>query len=140
MGNQIPTEIISNVISILLVIVLFYKFSKHKKQLTVIQKLSALNEENTLTNADISYIKDNEKEYEEKDLKAQNLIKLLNPIFILVIGVIFIYLPLSEALLNLNAFIVAYILIQLDKINKNNTFTLLKELRKSIQKEKEVLK
>jgi uncharacterized membrane protein len=68
------------------------------------------------------------------------LIKLLNPIFILVIGVIFIYLPLSEALLNLNAFIVAYILIQLDKINKNNTFTLLKELRKSIQKEKEVLK
>jgi hypothetical protein len=138
MLNQIPTEIISNVISILLVIVLFYKFSKHKKQLTVIQKLSALNDEKVLTKTDISYIKENEKEYEEKAFKAQNLIKLLNPIFILVIGVIFIYLPLSEALLNLNAFIVAYILIQLDKINKNNTFLLLKELRKSIHEEKEV--
>jgi hypothetical protein len=138
MLNQIPTEIISNVISILLVIVLFYKFSKHKKQLTVIQKLSALNDEKILTKTDISYIKENEKEYEEKAFKAQNLIKLLNPIFILVIGVIFIYLPLSEALLNLNAFIVAYILIQLDKINKNNTFLLLKELRKSIHEEKEV--
>ncbi|MBP9491137.1 MAG: hypothetical protein KBE77_06780 [Aliarcobacter sp.] len=133
MLNQIPTEIISNVISIILVIVLFYKFLGHKKQLAVIQKLDSLNEENSLTQDDILYIQQNEKEYKEKAEKAQNLIKFLNPIFILIVGVIFIYLPFSEALLNLNAFIVAYILIQLDKINKNNTYILLKELRKSIQ-------
>lgn len=133
MLNQIPTEIISNVISIILVIVLFYKFLGHKKQLAVIQKLDSLNEENSLTQDDILYIQQNEKEYKEKAEKAQNLIKFLNPIFILIVGIIFIYLPFSEALLNLNAFIVAYILIQLDKINKNNTFILLKELRKSIQ-------
>lgn len=133
MLNQIPTEIISNVISIILVIVLFYKFLSHKKQLAVIQKLDSLNEENSLTQDDILYIQQNEKEYKEKAQKAQNLIKFLNPIFILIVGVIFIYLPFSEALLNLNAFIVAYILIQLDKINKNNTYILLKELRKSIQ-------
>lgn len=133
MLNQIPTEIISNVISIILVIVLFYKFLGHKKQLAVIQKLDSLNEENNLTQDDILYIQQNEKEYKEKAQKAQNLIKFLNPIFILIVGIIFIYLPFSEALLNLNAFIVAYILIQLDKINKNNTYILLKELRKSIQ-------
>ena len=133
MLNQIPTEIISNVISIILVIVLFYKFLGHKKQLAVIQKLDSLNEENCLTQDDILYIQQNEKEYKEKAEKAQNLIKFLNPIFILIVGIIFIYLPFSEALLNLNAFIVAYILIQLDKINKNNTYILLKELRKSIQ-------
>lgn len=133
MLNQIPTEIISNVISIILVIVLFYKFLSHKKQLAVIQKLDSLNEENSLTQDDILYIQQNEKGYKEKAEKAQNLIKFLNPIFILIVGVIFIYLPFSEALLNLNAFIVAYILIQLDKINKNNTYILLKELRKSIQ-------
>ena len=133
MLNQIPTEIISNVISIILVIVLFYKFLGHKKQLAVIQKLDSLNEENSLTQDDILYIQQNEKEYKEKAEKAQNLIKFLNPIFILIVGVIFIYLTFSEALLNLNAFIVAYILIQLDKINKNNTYILLKELRKSIQ-------
>jgi Na+/H+ antiporter NhaD/arsenite permease-like protein len=133
MLNQIPTEIISNVISIILVIVLFYKFLGHKKQLAVIQKLDSLNEENSLTQDDILYIQQNEKEYKEKAEKAQNLIKFLNPIFILIVGIIFIYLPFSEALLNLNAFIVAYILIQLDKINKNNTYILLKELRKSIQ-------
>ena len=121
MLNQIPTEIISNVISIILVIVLFYKFLGHKKQLAVIQKLDSLNEENSLTQDDILYIQQNEKEYKEKAEKAQNLIKFLNPIFILIVGIIFIYLPFSEALLNLNAFIVAYILIQLDKINKNNT-------------------
>ena len=133
MLNQIPTEIISNVISIILVIVLFYKFLGHKKQLAVIQKLDSLNKENSLTQDDILYIQQNEKEYKEKAEKAQNLIKFLNPIFILIVGIIFIYLPFSEALLNLNAFIVAYILIQLDKINKNNTYILLKELRKSIQ-------
>ena len=133
MLNQIPTEIISNVISIILVIVLFYKFLGHKKQLAVIQKLDSLNEENSLTQDDILYIQQNEKEYKEKAQKAQNLIKFLNPIFILIVGIIFIYLPFAEALLNLNAFIVAYILIQLDKINKNNTYILLKELRKSIQ-------
>jgi hypothetical protein len=138
MINEIPTEVISNIISILLVLVLIFKSLMHKKQLSVIDKLSILNDEKSLTTTDISYIKDNEKEYEQKALKAQHLIKLLNPIFILFIGVIFIYLPFSEALLNLNAFIVAYILIQLDKINKNNTFRLLKELRKSIQDEKEV--
>lgn len=45
MINNIPTEIISNIISILLVIILFYKFFLHKKQLTVIEKLSDLNDE-----------------------------------------------------------------------------------------------
>jgi hypothetical protein len=57
------------------------------------------------------------------------------PIFILIVGVLFIYLPTSEAMIHLNAFVVAFILVQLNKINKKNTYTLLKDLKRSANKE-----
>lgn len=135
MFNEIPLELVSNFVSIILVGVLIYNYLKYKKQIEVIQKLDTLKSENMLTQADISYIKENEKEYKEKSEKAEALVKLLTPIFILIVGVLFIYLTPSEAMIHLNAFVVAFILVQLEKVNKKNTFTLLKELRKETKEE-----
>ena len=106
-----------------------------QKQIDVIQQLDVLKEENNLTQEDVSYISENEKEYKEKHEKAEALVKFLNPLFILFVGILFIYLPLTEAMIHLNAFVVAFILIQLNKINKKNTYTLLKDLKRSANKE-----
>lgn len=135
MLNEIPLEIVSNVLSIVLVGILIFKYLKHKKIIEVIQKLDELKNENQLTSGDISYITENEKEYKVKSEKADAFAKLLTPIFILIVGILFIYLPPSEAMIHLNVFVVAFILIQLDKINKKNTHILLKELKKDIKKE-----
>jgi Na+/H+ antiporter NhaD/arsenite permease-like protein len=135
MFNEIPLELVSNVVSIILVGVLIYNYLKYKKQIEVIQKLDTLKNENQLIQADIVFIKENEKEYKEKSEKAEALVKLLTPVFILIVGVLFIYLTPSEAMIHLNAFVVGFILIQLDKVNKKNAYTLLKELRKGIKEE-----
>lgn len=137
MLNEIPLEIISNILSIILVGILIFNYLKHKKRIEVIQKLDGLKNENQLTTDDISYIIENKKEYKEKSEKADAFAKLLTPVFILIVGVLFIYLPLSEAMIHLNVFVVTFILIQLDKINKKNTFILLKGLRKDTKKEED---
>ncbi|MBP7748823.1 MAG: hypothetical protein KA070_01615 [Aliarcobacter sp.] len=137
MLNEIPLEIISNILSIILVGILIFNYLKHKKRIEVIQKLDGLKNENQLTTDDISYIIENKKEYKEKSEKADAFAKLLTPVFILIVGVLFIYLPLSEAMIHLNVFVVTFILIQLDKINKKNTFILLKGLKKDTKKEED---
>ena len=137
MLNEIPLEIISNILSIILVGILIFNYLKHKKRIEVIQKLDGLKNENQLTTDDISYIIENKKEYKEKSEKADAFAKLLTPVFILIVGVLFIYLPLSEAMIHLNVFVVTFILIQLDKINKKKTFILLKGLKKDTKKEED---
>lgn len=133
--DNLPIQFASNFLSIVLVGVLIYIFLKHKKRIDVITKLDELKEQNLLTQEDLSYISENEKEYKEKSEKADALAKFLMPVFILIVGVLFVYLPTSEAMIHLNAFVVAFILVQLDKINKKNTYTLLKELKKPVKKE-----
>lgn len=133
--EQFPIEFVSNIASIILVVVLVINYLKHKKRVEVIQQLDSLKSENQLTQQDILYIFENEKEYKEKAEKAEGFTKLLNPIFILIVGILFIYLPFSEAMIHLNVFVVAFIFVQLDKINKKNTYILLNELKKDIKKE-----
>lgn len=135
MLNQIPFEFVSNILSIILVGVLIFNYLKHIKRIKVIQKLDELKNENQLTQDDILYINENEKEYKGKFEKAEAFAKLLNPVFILVLGILFIYLPVTEAMIHLNVFVVAFILVQLDKINKKNTYSMLKELKKDTKKE-----
>ena len=132
--DNLPIQFASNFLSIILVGVLIYTFLKHKKRMDVITKLDELKDQNLLTQEDLSYISENEKEYKEKSEKADALAKLLMPVFILIVGVLFVYLPTSEAMIHLNAFVVAFILVQLNKINKKNTYTLLKDLKKHIKK------
>ena len=133
--DNLPIQFASNFLSIILVGVLIYTFLKHKKRMDVITKLDELKDQNLLTQEDLSYISENEKEYKEKSEKADALAKLLMPVFILIVGVLFGYLPTSEAMIHLNAFVVAFILVQLNKINKKNTYTLLKDLKKPVKKE-----
>ena len=133
--DNLPIQFASNFLSIILVGVLIYTFLKHKKRMDVITKLDELKDQNLLTQEDLSYISENEKEYKEKSEKADALAKLLMPVFILIVGVLFVYLPTSEAMIHLNAFVVAFILVQLNKINKKNTYSLLKDLKKPVKKE-----
>ena len=130
MFNGIPLEIVSNIASIILVVILVFKYLKHKKVIDVIQKLDTLKSENNLTQEDLSYIEQNELEFKTKSEKAYALAKFLNPVFVLIVGVLFIYLPASDAMLHLNVIVVAFIFVQLDKINKKNTLVLLRGLRK----------
>ena len=135
MLNDIPLEFISNILSIVLVAILIFKYLKHKKVIDVIKKLDDLKNENNLNSDDLAYIAQNQNEFKVLSEKADALAKFLNPVFILVVGVLFIYLPLSDAMIHLNVIVVAFILIQLDKINKKNTLTLLKGLSEVTKKE-----
>lgn len=135
MLNDIPLEFISNILSIVLVAILVFKYLKHKKVIDVIKKLDDLKNENNLNNDDLAYIAQNQNEFKVLSEKADALAKFLNPLFILLVGVLFIYLPISDAMIHLNVIVVAFILIQLDKINKKNTLTLLKGLSEVTKKE-----
>ena len=135
MLNNIPLEFISNILSIVLVAILVFKYLKHKKVIDVIKKLDDLKNENNLNNDDLAYIAQNQNEFKVLSEKADALAKFLNPLFILLVGVLFIYLPISDAMIHLNVIVVAFILIQLDKINKKNTLTLLKGLSEVTKKE-----
>lgn len=127
----------SNIASIIVVIFLVVSFLKHKKRVGVIQKLDELKSNNQLTQEDISYIKTNLQEYKDKAEKAQAFVKLLNPLFIFIVGALFLLLPTSDAMIHLNVIVVSFIFVQLDKINKQNTYSLLKELNSNIKKEEE---
>lgn len=135
MSNGIPLEFVSNIASMILVGILIFRYLKHKKTIEVIQKLDELKNENNLTSQDLSYIGENEKEFKIKSEKADALVKFLNPVFILIVGVLFIYLPVADAMIHLNVIVVAFIFVQLDKINKKNTLILLKELKKVTKEE-----
>ena len=135
MLNDIPLEFISNILSIVLVAILIFKYLKHKKVIDLIKKLDDLKNENNLNNDDLAYITQNQNEFKVLSEKADALAKFLNPLFILLVGVLFIYLPLSDAMIHLNVIVVVFILIQLDKINKKNTLTLLKGLSEVTKKE-----
>ncbi|BAK74641.1 MAG: hypothetical protein AB7S49_13110 [Arcobacter sp.] len=128
--NQMPPEIISNIVSIILVVILVVSYLRHKKRIDVIKKLDELKTEKKLTQEDKNYITQNEKEYKEKSEKTEIFAKFLTPVFILISGILFIYLPLTEAMIHFNVIIVAIIYVQLNRINKKNTYILLKELKK----------
>ncbi|MDY3201187.1 MAG: hypothetical protein RBQ84_09550 [Arcobacter sp.] len=128
--NQMPPEIISNIVSIILVVILVISYLRHKKRIDVIKKLDELKTEKKLTQEDKNYITQNEKEYKEKSEKTEIFAKFLTPVFILISGILFIYLPLTEAMIHFNVIIVAIIYVQLNRINKKNTYILLKELKK----------
>lgn len=132
MTVQIYFQILSNLISIILVILLLVTYIKYKKSINKIQNLSTLKSQKKLTNDDLIYIDENYKFYEEKSEKADALSKITNPIFIFATGILFLYLPFSDAMIHLNVVVVAFIYVQLDKTNKKNTLILLSELKNSL--------
>lgn len=127
----ISLQLLSNTISIIICIAIVIKYLKYKKRLDVLQGLEELKEKNELTDDDRNYIQNNENEYKEKAFKAEDLIKFLNPVFILITGVIFAFTPMSQAMIYMNVVVVAYLLVLLDKNHKKNTYELLLELNKN---------
>jgi hypothetical protein len=130
MLNQIPLQLISNFASIVLIGVLFYRYLQYKKNMDVIKGLEKLKITNELSEEDKTFISNNENEYKLKLIKTQGLIKFAKPVFILIVGLIFISFPFAEALIHLNVVVVAFIFMQADKIHKTNIYGLLFKLKK----------
>ncbi|GGD46087.1 hypothetical protein GCM10012288_20430 [Malaciobacter pacificus] len=116
MELNLSLQLMSNVISILICITIVTKYLKYKKRLDVLQGLEELKDKNELTNEDYDYIQSNEKEYKDKALKSEGLIKFLNPVFILITGIIFAFTPMSEAMIYMNVVVVSYLFIILDNL------------------------
>jgi hypothetical protein len=130
MLNQIPLQLISNFASIVILGILFYRYLQYKKNMDVIQGLEKLHITNDLSDEDKVFITKNEDEYKLKLIKTESLIKFAKPLFILVVGIIFITFPLAEALIHLNVVVVAFIFMQVTKIHTTNIYGLLYKLKR----------
>jgi len=130
MLNQIPLQLISNFVSIVLLGILLYRYFQYKKNMDVIEGLVKLKSSNELSQQDKEFIDKNENEYKMQLIKIENLIKLAKPLFILVVGLIFIFFPFQDAVIHLNVVVVAFIFMQVDKTHKTNIYKLLFDLKK----------
>ena len=130
MLNQIPLQLISNFASIIILGILFYRYLQYKKNMDVIQGLEKLHITNELSDEDKAFITQNENEYKLKLIKTESLIKLAKPLFILIVGLIFIFFTFDEALIHLNVVVVAFIFMQVTKIHTTNIYGLLYKLKR----------
>jgi hypothetical protein len=123
-----PLEIISNLISIVIVAGIIYKLIQYKKKMDVIQGLSKLKQSNELTSEDKEFIRSNKLFYEIQLQKDLALIKFAYPFFILIIGILMITFSTTEALIHINIVVVTFIYLYVSKIHTKNFITLLTTL------------
>jgi Flp pilus assembly protein TadB len=124
-----PLELISNFLSLIIVIAIFYRFFQYKKKLNVIQGLDELKQNNTLEESDKKFIEDNLIEYTQKHQKQEALIKLVYPLLILFSGILILLFSLQEALIHLNIIVVVFIYLHIIRIHYRNFVNFLKELK-----------
>lgn len=124
-----PLELISNLLSIIVVAGIIYKFYQYKKKMDVLSQLTQLKEENKLTEEDNAFIATNLLEYEIQLEKDKGLIKLAYPFFILIAGVLMLTFSMAEALIHINIVIVTFIYLYISKIHTQNFIQLLKNLK-----------
>ena len=132
MLNELPLELLSSALSIILLIALAYKYLQYKKTIEVIKQLDVVKTQNTLTQEDLDFIDQNEKEYAQKVIKISANIKLSNPAFILAAGILFLTFPWQEAMTHANVLVVAFLYMQIDKIHKKNIYKYLFDLKAKI--------
>lgn len=123
-----PLEIISNLISIIIVAGIIYKLLQYRKKMEVIQGLSKLKQNNQLTSEDKEFIATNKRYYEIQLQKDLALIKFAYPFFILIIGILMITFSTTEALIHINIVVVTFIYLYVSKIHTKNFITLLTTL------------
>lgn len=131
-GTEIPLELVSSFLSIVILISLLLKYYQYKKKIKVLKGLSDLKDKNKLTNEDKKFIKSNYKDYQYSFAREEQRLKLVYPIFILITGIIFAFLTFQEAMIHLNVVVVAFIYLQVSKIHTRNFFTLLTALKKDL--------
>ncbi|UTJ06467.1 hypothetical protein [Arcobacter roscoffensis] len=130
MPSQFPLELVSNFLSVILLLGLFYKYLQYKKKLDVIKGLDKLKDEKKVTREDYEFIRNNEREYKDKLAKTEANIKIAQPVFIIIAGILILSFEFQEAMIHLNVVVVAFIFMQVDKIHKRNMYSFLNELRK----------
>ena len=134
MAGNFPVELISNLASMIILVMLGYKYLQYKKKLDVIKGLDHLKEAHEITEEDLNFIKSNEREYREKVAKTEANVKLSQPIFILIAGVLILMFEFKEALIHLNVVVVAFIYMQIDRLHKRNLLGFLNELKQATKK------
>ncbi len=127
---QLPLELISNLISLIILVMIFVKYYQYKKKLDVLKELNELKEKKKLTSEDKSFIKTNLKDYQVLFARDEQRIKLAYPIFILIAGVLLAFLNFKEAMIHLNVIVVAFIFMQVNKIHNRNFINFLTALDK----------
>ncbi|RXJ91531.1 hypothetical protein CRV01_00110 [Arcobacter sp. CECT 8983] len=128
--GQIPLELISNIISMVILIMLFVKYYQYKKKLDVLKGLNELKEKKKLSQEDKSFISSNLKDYQILLARDEQRIKLAYPVFILIAGILLAFFEFKEAMIHLNVIVVAFIFMQVNKIHNRNFVNLLTELNK----------
>ncbi|WP_375725018.1 hypothetical protein LXN10_06290 [Arcobacter sp. KX21116] len=129
MLQNFPIEIVSNIVSLLIIVLIIIKFVSYKKKVSVIDGLYKLEEENKLSNNDKEFIKSNLLEYEILHEKQIGFNKFMYPAFILVAGIFFIYFDFAEAMIHINILVVAFIYLYIKKIHYKNYIELLKGIK-----------
>lgn len=127
--SQFPIELISNLISIIILGTIFFRYYQYKKKLDVLKGLNELKKENKLTEDDKEFIEKNFKDYKYDLEKQEERLKLVYPIFILIAGILLAFLPFQESMIHLNVLVVAYIFLHINRIHTRNFVNFLKELK-----------
>lgn len=130
--TQLPLELISIFLSVVLLITIFVKYFQYKKKLDVLKGLNELKEQKKLTLEDKDFIKSNFRDYKIAFGRASQRLKMLYPVFILSAGILFAFLSFEEALTHMNVIVVAYIFLHVNKIHNRNFVTFLDGLSKDI--------
>ncbi len=131
-SGNVPLELVSSFLSIVILIGLVFRYYQYKKKLTVLKGLSDLKEQKKLTQEDKEFIKSNYEDYQYSFKIEESRIKLAYPVFILIAGLLTAFFSFKEALIHLNVVVVAYIYLQINKIHTRNFLALLKELNKDL--------
>ncbi len=132
MDFQIPLELVSNLISIAILVALVFKYLQYKKKLEVLKGLDVLKKQKNLTLEDKEFIKKNLRDYKFTFERDEERIKIAYPIFILIAGILFAFLSFQEAMIHLNLIVVAYIYLHISKLHNRNFLNFLKELSDNI--------
>ncbi|WP_320035486.1 hypothetical protein [Halarcobacter sp.] len=132
---NIPLELVSNILSILILLGIFFRYYQYKKKLDVLKALDDLKNKNQLTLEDKEFINKNYKDYSVLLQRDEDRLKLFYPIFILIAGVLLAFLSFQEAMIHINVIVVAYIYLQVNKIHVRNFVNFLKELKNENEKD-----
>ena len=127
--TQLPLELISNFISIIVVGAIFYRFFQYKKKMDVMKQLAEFKKSKKLTADDKQFIDDNYEEYGVKYQKQQALIKFMYPALILITACLFLMFDFAGAMIHLNIIVVTFLYIHIVRIHFKNYFNLLCDLK-----------
>lgn len=129
MFDNFPLEIISNVVSLIIIGIIIARFVNYKKKVSVIDGLYTLKEENKLTPEDKEFISSNLAEYQVLLHKQIGFNKLMYPAFVLIAGIFFVFFDFSEALIHINILVVTYIYLYIKRVHYKNYIELLEGIK-----------